>query len=143
MDALHACFPDIIFYSLPINRIDSMKKMSNFVILFFYLIFSVSGIVLVKLGGSQFGLNLSKSELKLQIEWVTILGMVFYIFSFLLWMIIIPRYNLSFIVPVSVGLVQVLVLFAAIFILKEKVSLLNLLGVLTIIVGIILMNIKN
>lgn len=117
--------------------------MSNFVILFFYLIFSVSGIVLVKLGGSQFGLNLSKSELKLQIEWVTILGMVFYIFSFLLWMIIIPRYNLSFIVPVSVGLVQVLVLFAAIFILKEKVSLLNLLGVLTIIVGIILMNIKN
>lgn len=120
-----------------------IKKMSNFIILFFYLIFSVSGIILVKIGGSNFSLNLSKSDLKIQFEWVSLLGMIFYIFSFLLWMIIIPRFNLSFIVPLSVGLVQILVLFAAIFILKEKVNFLNLLGVLTIIVGIILLNIKK
>lgn len=119
------------------------KKMSNFVLLFFYLIFSVSGIILVKIGGSNFSLNISKLDLKIQIGWLSLLGMACYIFSFLLWMIIIPRYNLSFIVPVSVGLVQLLVLFAAVFLLKEKVNFLNILGVLTIIVGIVLMNIKK
>ena len=119
------------------------KKMSNFVLLFFYLIFSVSGIILVKIGGSNFSLNISKLDLKIQIEWLSLLGMACYIFSFLLWMIIIPRYNLSFIVPISVGLVQLLVLFAAVFLLKEKVNFLNILGVLTIIVGIVLMNIKK
>lgn len=119
------------------------KKMSNFVLLFFYLIFSVSGIILVKIGGSNFSLNISKLDLKIQIEWLSLLGMACYIFSFLLWMIIIPRYNLSFIVPISVGLVQLLVLFAAIFLLKEKVNFLNILGVLTIILGIVLMNIKK
>lgn len=120
-----------------------IKKMSNVFIFIIYLIFSVSGIILVKIGGSSFSLNISKLDLKLQIEWLSILGMVCYIFSFLLWMIIIPRYNLSFIVPISVGLVQILVLFAAVFILKEKVNLYNLLGVLTIIVGVILLNIKK
>ena len=117
--------------------------MPNFVILFFYLIFSVSGIILVKIGGSNFGFSISKTDLKVQIEWLSLLGMACYIFSFLLWMIIIPRYNLSFIVPISVGLVQLLVLFAAVFILKEKVNFLNLIGVLTIVVGIVLLNIKK
>ena len=55
----------------------------------------------------------------------------------------IATYDLSYIVPLTTGIVQVIVLIMGYFIFKENVSLVNLGGIILVIIGIVLISIKR
>jgi len=71
------------------------------------------------------------------------MGLLFYITSFLLFLVIVTRYNLSYIYPLLAGCVYVAVFIASVIILKEKVSFLTVGGMIVILIGILILNLEK
>lgn len=107
-----------------------------------YLLMSASGLILLKSGSGNFALNVSSNLLNLSISTKMLVGLALYVFSFLLFIFIIPKFNLSYIYPMSAGLLYIIILVASIFFLNEKVTTINLLGSALILSGIVAINIK-
>lgn len=121
------------------------KEHNNLNILMFiiYLLASVSGMMLFKLGTDVTNFSLSNGVLGFYMPWYSILGMVLYVVSFILWMFLLNSNNVSYIYPIAVGLSQILVLLGAMFILKEDIQPLQWIGIIIVIVGIALINYKK
>lgn len=114
-----------------------------YILLTIYLLCTVSGLTLLKVGGESSGIAFSNNILNLKLTYTTIIGLLFYIISFVLWIVLIQRFNLSYIYPITTGLAYFLVIASSIFVLKESISPLQWAGLLFILVGVILMNIKQ
>ncbi|WEG75666.1 EamA family transporter [Vagococcus intermedius] len=56
-------------------------------------------------------------------------------------MIIISKNDVSKIVPIGLGATNILIMFLSYFLLGESISMIQLIGVVTVIAGVILMNI--
>ena len=114
----------------------------NIVLLIIYFILTVSGVILMKLGADN-PLTISiKPVLTFSIGFLSFLGYLIYIASFFLWTRIVLKFNLSYIVPICLGIVQILTVALAIIILKEEFKMVSILGVILIIGGIVCLNLK-
>ena len=105
-----------------------------------YIIFTTSGLTLIKLGGnakpiiSIFGINLG---------WLGIVGICCYGISFILWQKLLTTYDLTYIVPVTAGLIQIIVFLVGTLLFKENVNWYGLLGIVLIVAGVVLLSIKR
>ena len=113
------------------------------IFLVLYLLLSTLGMVFIKMGGNNVNILFSKTIFSIQLSWISILGIVFYITSFILWIGILSKYNLSYISPIASGMAYVLIILFSKFILKENISLFQMIGIAVILIGVILMNIKK
>lgn len=78
----------------------------------------------------------------MQLPLLSLVGLVCYLISFVLWMYIISKSEVSFVVPLGVALTNLAVLFSSYFILKEDISVTTIIGALIVLVGVIVINIK-
>lgn len=112
--------------------------------LFIYVIMSSLGLTLIKIGTANgFSLKLDRVGMQFQINYVLVAGMCIYIISFLLSMMVMKKMNLSVFYPISAGLIYILICLLSIFVLKEKVSVNQMIGMGIILVGIVVMNFKK
>lgn len=107
-----------------------------YLIFLLYILLSSSGLVLFKLGTS--GTNFLFSIFGINISLKMILGAIFYVFSFVLWLYIVSKMNLTVAMPLSVALVNTLVVIESCIILKEKISIVQGVGIFIIIFGVLL-----
>ena len=108
-----------------------------------YLILSVGGLVLVKSGSSNVTIAIQDGTFNFAMGLKAMLGFIAYIGSFLIYTFyIIKNFDLSFIFPLVTGITQVLVILAGVFIFKEHINAYAIGGIVLIIVGIILLNVK-
>lgn len=107
-----------------------------------YVFFSVSGLFLMKLGSSTLFLSF-KDSIELKFGLYTLFGFVFYIISFLLWQKLLMTHDLTYIVPITTGIIQILILLGGIFLFNENISIINLIGIVLTIIGIVLISIKK
>lgn len=112
------------------------------VLFIIYVILSTSGLILFKLGSSNLTIGLSKSIFSMNIPFLSLMGLLCYLCSFLLWMYLISKSEISFIVPLGVAVTNIAVLIGSYVILKESISGAAIVGTILIIVGVIVMNIK-
>lgn len=106
-----------------------------------YLLFSASGLILFKLGASSSAaFSFSQGMLNFKIGYLAILGVLCYGCSFLMYLGLVSKYNLSYIVPVTTGIMYIIILMASIFVFKETVSLTQIFGAMFIIAGVTLIN---
>lgn len=118
-------------------------KMGNIILIALYLIFSVSGVVLFKLGTDKgFVVSVSTGVFNLKISLVSILGLICYMCSFLMYMFLIAKFDMSYIVPVTTAIVQVATFILAIVIFKESITVTKVIAIVFIVLGIAIMNIK-
>jgi len=110
-----------------------------YILLTIYLLCTVSGLTLLKVSGESSSIAFSNNILNLKLTYTTIIGLI----SFVLWIVLIQRFNLSYIYPITTGLAYFLVIASSIFVLKESISSIQWAGLLFILVGVILMNIKQ
>ena len=103
-----------------------------------YIIFTTFGLFFMKLGGDSLKIVL-KPNLSFSMGYITLIGFICYIISFLLWQKLLVSFDLSYIVPIATGIVQIIVLLIGIFAFKEQVNSLGLIGSILIIVGLILL----
>lgn len=106
-----------------------------------YVVLSSSGLVLFKLGSNNISLTINKSLFSMNFPWLSLLGLLCYLISFILWMYIISKTNISFVVPLGVGLTNLAVLISSYFILHESLTTNTIVGSIFIILGIIIINI--
>lgn len=103
---------------------------------------SAGGLILFKLGSklSAVSIILEKGVLGFSINVYSLAGLCCYLLSFVLYMQIVTKYDLTRIYPITSGLVYVLVFLGGIFILGENLSVVKFIGSVAILLGIILMN---
>ena len=106
-----------------------------------YICLSAGGLILFKLGSKGAMFHLQSDRFTVSISWVMVLGIVCYALSFLLWLGIVSALELSYAMPLSVGLVNILVLIGSSLVLNETISIMQWIGVCIIIVGLFIMNI--
>ena len=97
----------------------------------------------MKLGGNSGEIAIKEGIFNFNISLVSALGFVCYICSFLLFTKIVMMFDLSYIMPISTGIVQILTLIASFTVFKENMSWQAIAGASLVIVGIIIMNLKS
>ena len=112
--------------------------MIKYILTAVYIFFTTTGFFLMKLGGDSFKVAL-KPSLNFSMGYVTFLGFICYIISFLLWQKLLVTFDLSYIVPIATGIVQVIVLLIGIVAFKEQINITGIIGSIMIIIGIILL----
>ena len=117
--------------------------MINVLLFIIYVILSSSGLILFKLGSLNPNLNINILDISIAFSIKSIIGILCYGCSFVLWMIIVSRMNLTVAMPLSVAIVNTLVLIGSCVFLKEKVTLVQGIGIFIIIFGVSLISIKN
>jgi len=112
------------------------------VLVVIYLILTVCGLIFMKLGGNPGTLAIKDNNIAMSMNLISGIGFLCYICSFLLFTRIVVMFDLSYIFPLCMGIVQIATLIAAYFVFKENISLQGLIGVSLIIIGIVVMNVK-
>ena len=118
------------------------KKIMSIILIIVYLILTVSGVTLMKLGGNPGSIAIKEGTFNFGISLISALGFICYICSFLLFTRLVVMFDLSYIMPLCTGIVQILTLVIAGLVFKEEFTWNSILGASAVIIGIILMNIK-
>lgn len=117
--------------------------MKKYILVITYIILMLSGLVLMKLGGNTGSFEFTNMEFGFSISFISLLGFVSYIASFLLFTNIVVKFDLSYIVPITSGIVQVLTLISGFCIFNEHVTFKGIMGAVLVIIGIVVMNINS
>lgn len=115
----------------------------KFILVGVYLVLTLAGLILMKKGGNPGTVNINNGEINLGMSLISMLGFICYIASFFLFTRIVVMFDLSYIMPICTGIVQVLTLVASYFIFKEQISRQGIIGASLVIIGIVIMNLKN
>lgn len=110
------------------------------ILFFVYVILSSSGIILFKLGSAELSIKMVSNQLNMNFPMMSILGLMCYLISFILWMIIISKSDVSYIVPLGLGLTNVLILVGSMVVLKESINVNGIIGIVMILGGTLLIN---
>jgi len=108
-----------------------------------YLVLTVSGVTLMKLGGNPGTLSIKDNTFSFGMSLTSLAGFVCYIGSFLLFTRMVVIFDLSYIMPLCTGIVQILTLIIAFWVFNEKFTWHTIVGASAIIIGIVLMNMKK
>lgn len=104
-----------------------------------YVTLSTSGATLIKYGGSSKAHTLfSVPIVNTEVSLITLLGVLIYGVSFLTFIILLNKLNMSYLVPVATGASYVLLMVASIAVFNESFNLWKVFGCILILVGILL-----
>ncbi len=117
--------------------------MLKIILVIVYLILTTSGLILMKLGGNSGSIAIQQGNIAFTINWISLIGFICYICSFLLFTKLIIIFDLSYIVPICTGIVQITALIASKLVFKEVITIQGIIGASIIIIGIIIMNIPQ
>lgn len=88
-----------------------------------YLLLSTGGLVLIKTGAETVKLGIKEGIFNCQISLLSILGLIFYIGSFLIFtFVLVKKFDLTYIMPIVTGISQILVILAGLFVFKEHIG---------------------
>lgn len=116
---------------------------SNIILVAVYTAFTVAGLICYKYGTNlSFDVSLKNTNISFNIHLVAILGLVFYVISFALYMLVLPRFNLTYILPIISAITSILIYILSIVILKEEVDIQKIIGAAIIVIGVFIMSFK-
>lgn len=104
-----------------------------------YVILTSAGLILFKLGSENLAIGIKNASLFFNLSFTSLIGLLCYLASFILWMYILSKNEVSFILPLGVAVTNVVILLASHFILGEQVSTNAILGIALIIIGVVVM----
>lgn len=108
-----------------------------------YLVLTVGGLILIKSGANTTSMAIQNGTFNFSMQLKVILGFLAYMGSFLIYTFyIIRKFDLSYIYPIITGITQVLVVIGGILLFKEKINIFGICGIISIIIGVVLLNIK-
>lgn len=105
-----------------------------------YILFTVLGLFLMKLSGEPIKLGINEGLFIFNITLKMALALLFYGASFFLWTGIVTKNDLSYIVPFSSAIVNVISVVIGILIFQESINIYKIIGVMLAILGVVLMN---
>jgi len=118
--------------------------MLNALLIAIYAITTSAGLVSIKLGTAGVGLaRVVDGRFQLHITTMSVVGIILYGVSFLLYTFLIARFNLGYIIPVTTGIVYILIFIASFWIFKEQFTLVKCIGIALVLIGVALLNLNG
>ena len=108
-----------------------------------YVICTTSGLLLLKISLSGVSLNSIWDAIHLITNLKFISGFALYATSFLTWMFLLNKKDLSFIFPIVIGLTYLAVFLSALFLLQEQVTTRKIIAASLIGIGIIIISFQK
>lgn len=125
-----------------------MRKVSGigeskmkYIICVVYLILSLSGLTFMKMG-SMGDKKVIFQFFRMRLTMQSLLGYVMYAASFFTYTVIIAKFELSRVIPVLGGIINILIFVTGIVLFQEKANIFSLAGCICIVIGVFLMNLK-
>jgi drug/metabolite transporter (DMT)-like permease len=114
------------------------------IIISLYILTTSAALVVLKLGAkSGAPVQFLDGKLHFNITPYTILGVLLYGVSFLLYIYLISRYDLGYIIPLTTAFVYVLIFFASFAIFNEVFTVTKVIGIVLIVAGLAFLNLKK
>jgi EamA-like transporter family. len=113
------------------------------ILILVYAIISAFGMVLLRIGSVQSTLSVVQGNFNMSISLVLIVGFILYVVTFFLWLIILQKFNITFVSPIAYGIAFIMICIISYFLLGEMISGIQYLGVILIIIGVLIMSITN
>lgn len=108
-----------------------------------YVVFTISGVTFMKLGSMAENLKAIVIPIvDLRITAISLIGYMCYGISFLLYTVIISKFELGYISPMLSGVVNIVTLLVAFLVFKEHFTINAGIGAAMIIAGVLIMNLK-
>lgn len=109
-----------------------------------YVLATSAALIVLKLGTkSGSPVQVINSRPHLNLTPYTVIGIGMYGFSFLLYMYLISKFDLGYIIPITTAFVYVIIFTASYFIFKEAFTFVKIIGISLILVGIFFLNLKG
>lgn len=122
----------IVFYNMTMSKL----------VLGVYVLVASMGLILFKLGSNDdFAIRFDE-RIHIQVNRWILLGLFFYAVSFCIYMYLISQNDLSYIIPVTTALLYIVIFFASYFIFKEALTAVKITGIVLILGGLVLLNLK-
>jgi multidrug transporter EmrE-like cation transporter len=115
-----------------------MSRSLDVVLFCIYTAASVAGLIIIKAGLAQPQAGGQAASFLMTPTFIVGIGSLLYIASFLIWLVILGRNDLSVVYPIAVGLTLIFSTLAASIVIGETISPARCLGVLVIFLGILL-----
>lgn len=114
------------------------------IILVLYVLCTSLGLIVLKLGTSS-GLPISyiNNRVQFNLNLYSIGGVVLYALSFILYLYLISKFNLGYIIPLTTALVYIIIFVASFIIFKEPFSATKIAAIALIISGLVLLNLSK
>lgn len=117
------------------------KNYMKIVMVLIYLVLTIAGLILYKKGTNQdFLINISNNALNIKLSLMSIAGLVCYLCSFCMYMLILPKFDLTYIMPIMSAISSVSIYVLSIFVLKETVNAYGIVGAIVTVIGIFIIN---
>jgi len=109
-----------------------------------YVLTTSTALIILKWGSKAGALvHYVNDKVHLNINTYTISGVTLYGISFLIYTFLISKYDLGYIIPLTTALVYVLIFTASFLLFKESFTFLKILGIILILGGLVLLNLKK
>lgn len=113
------------------------------IILILYVLATSGALVVLKLGSKDGAFaQIINGKIDINITPLTVTGIVLYGTSFLMYMYLISKFDLGYIIPITTALVYILIFFASFVIFKEAFTAVKITGIMLIVLGLALLNFK-
>lgn len=127
-----------------VKKEKEVKNKMIFILPFLYVICTVLGLLLYKYGTSkEFGILFQNGSLSIKINIISIAGLILYMASFIIYILLLPKYDLTTILPIVTTATSILIFTGSIFILGEPSNTIKWIGFIIMIIGIVLVNFKR
>ncbi len=116
----------------------------DYIYVVLYVLFAVCGSSLLKYGSEETVKTLFVVPfVNMNVSLISLIGFISYGISFLLYTVLLSKFELSFISPLTVGIVYVLLMLTAFIFFKEPITMYKIIGSSLILLGILFMLIKK
>lgn len=109
-----------------------------------YVLATSLGLIILKLG-TESGLPISYADSKLHfnLNWQSVMGILLYATSFMLYIYLISKNDLGYIIPLTTAFVYIVIFIASAVVFKEVFTVTKIIGITLIVGGLIFLNLKK
>lgn len=112
----------------------------NKILIALYTVLTAVSLILLKMGTLGGIISTENGSIALNLGFLAILGIFTYGLSFLMYIILVSKYELGFIVSLTTALVYIIVFTASFVIFKETFTILKIIAIGFILAGVVLLN---
>jgi small multidrug resistance pump len=118
------------------------RVMFNYILLIVYMVVAVSGSIFMKTGNA-FTLTTIRGKIIFSTTIISFIGFILYFCSFIMWTKLLTKFNLSYLVPITGGISTTALVILGCIIFHEKLNIYQIIGIVAVIIGVSLLNIKK
>lgn len=108
-----------------------------------YILITSSALIVLKLGSKDGALaQIIDGKLHLNLGFYTLLGVFLYGLSFITYTYLLSKHDLGYIIPLTTALVYIVIFTASFIIFKETFTLVKVFGIVLILAGLAMLNVK-